>query len=184
MTVRIMSARQAPPLPDAEFFAPKGKPYASMRVSVGGIRVNVRYRYQPGGKRPVVFLPGFGCSQVDFAPAFDHHSLTGRALLTFDFPGQAGAPSPEGFSYSMESLAKLTHAVVKRLRLENVAVVGHSMGGVVATMFARSHPEAVSTLVNVEGGVVGSAFAFRPSAARHAQQLNYMSPLAYVGYGE
>jgi len=58
-----------------------------------------------------------------------------------------GRSSKPDIHYSFELLARLTHRVLERVGVREVALLGHSMGGMLAVRFALMYPEAVTQLV-------------------------------------
>lgn len=58
-----------------------------------------------------------------------------------------GKSSKPAATYSFESLAAQTAQLLDHLGVQTVAVVGHSMGGMLAVRFARSYPERTSQLI-------------------------------------
>jgi lipase len=73
-------------------------------------------------------------------------------LLAPDLRGRgrsAGLPGPYGMAAHVEDLVALLDAV----GCERSVVVGHSMGGFVAVALAARHPDRVSRLVLVDGGL-------------------------------
>lgn len=78
--------------------------------------------------------------------------LPGIRLVAPDLRGRgrsAGLPGPWGMAAHTADLA----AVVRAAGAGPVVVVGHSMGGFVAVTFAHHHPDLVSDLVLVDGGL-------------------------------
>ena len=67
--------------------------------------------------------------------------------------------------YHLHDHASDVLAVVEGLGLEQVALVGHSLGGNVATLFAARHPERVSAVALVDTGPALSSAAWRWAAA-------------------
>ena len=79
---------------------------------------------------------------------------TARALSEEGFrvviPDQVGfgkSSKPDHFHYTFQQLAQNTKAVLDSLNIDNIAVLGHSMGGMVATRFALMYPETVEKLI-------------------------------------
>ena len=93
----------------------------------------------------VVMLHGFACSlnwwdQVTPALARDHR------VVRFDLLGHGGSEKPEK-GYGMENQARLVAAALDRLGVRRADVVGHSMGGSVATALAEQRPALVDSIV-------------------------------------
>lgn len=114
----------------------------------------LRTRYWTGGVGPpLVLVHGLGGASVNFtdlAPLLARR----RRVLALDLPGHGGTePLPE-----LDGLGDLAAHVAATAERENMlpaAVVGYSMGGVVALRLAVSRPEAVSALALVApGGIV------------------------------
>ena len=93
----------------------------------------------------VVMLHGFACSihwwdQMTPALARDHR------VIRFDLLGHGGSEKPKK-GYGMESQARLVAGALDRLGVRRAAVVGHSMGGSVATALAEQRPALVESIV-------------------------------------
>jgi lipase len=80
-------------------------------------------------------------------------ALGGRAwLLAPDLRGR-GASNPVGPPFGLDAHAADMLAVLDAAGLGRVVVAGHSLGAFVACRFAVLHPERVSRLVLVDGGL-------------------------------
>lgn len=87
---------------------------------------------------------------------FAHH---GFSVLAVDLP--AHGRSPGIARTSVEAMADWMNALIEAAGLPNAALVGHSMGGLVALDTARRHPQRVSKLAMVGAAMpmaVGPAF--------------------------
>lgn len=94
---------------------------------------------------PVVLLHGFAGSigwwdRMTPALARDHR------VIRFDLLGHGGSEKPKQ-GYGMESQARLVAQALDRLGVRRATVVGHSMGGSVATALAEQRPRLVRSLV-------------------------------------
>ena len=105
------------------------------------------------GTKTVVFLHGFGgChdvwSKVTPAPGVRTlaYDLPGHGM-SLDFPGSGPAKTA--------ALAVLADLAARRIRRAHV--VGHSMGGAVATLMALIEPERVASLTLLAPGGLGTA---------------------------
>lgn len=78
--------------------------------------------------------------------------LPGVRAIAPDLRGRGRSSTvtgPAGMRAHADDLA----AVLDALGIERIVVVGHSMGGFVSVVFAHLHPERVSQLVLVDGGL-------------------------------
>ncbi|WP_339700675.1 alpha/beta hydrolase [uncultured Marixanthomonas sp.] len=79
---------------------------------------------------------------------------TAKALLKEGFrvimPDQIGfgkSSKPAHFQYTFQQLAENTKQLLNTLEVSETAVLGHSMGGMLATRFALMYPEAIEKLI-------------------------------------
>jgi pimeloyl-ACP methyl ester carboxylesterase len=113
--------------------------------------VRFRFRDLPGGEPVLVFIHGLGASATQgFAAAVQLSPLSGHRRLLIDLLGFGESEAPTGFSYSIEDHATSIVALLDELRLRGVTLVGHSMGGAIAIVIARTRPDLASRLVLVE----------------------------------
>lgn len=120
-----------------------------------------RLRYYVGGAGPpLVLVHGLGGAAANWtllAPA-----LAGRhRLLVPDLPGHGGS-SPLAAAPTLNPFADAVVALAGREDMLPAAVVGHSMGGVVALRIALRRPDAIR-------GIVLAAPAGISSTARRAE---------------
>lgn len=66
-------------------------------------------------------------------------------VIAIDLLGH-GSSECMGYVHTMEDQADMLFALVFRLRLRKVALIGHSMGGYIALAFAELYPEYVRSL--------------------------------------
>ncbi len=118
-------------------------------VLVEGIgRVDVQLTQQGKG-RPILLLHGGG-GPGSVQPWGELIALTKPAsVLMPTHPGLAGTHRPDALT-SVGGLAQVYEALLEKLGLEDVAVVGHSIGGwIAAEMGLRSH-ERIGSLVLID----------------------------------
>jgi pimeloyl-ACP methyl ester carboxylesterase len=106
----------------------------------------MRLRYYVGGSGPPLVLvhglAGAAANWTLVAPAL----AARRRLLVPDLPGHAGS-SPLAAAPTLNPFADAVAALARREGLAPAAVVGHSLGGVVALRLAIRHEDAVRAVV-------------------------------------
>lgn len=73
----------------------------------------------------------------------------GYRVIAPDQIGFCKASKPEHYHFTFHQLAANTHALLAELEVEKVTVMGHSMGGMLATRYALMYPEQTEQLVMV-----------------------------------
>jgi pimeloyl-ACP methyl ester carboxylesterase len=142
-----------------------GEPPAEGRTSVGGRSV----RYLSSGEGPpLVLVHALGENALSWSwvlPALSR----GHRVYAPDLPGIGGWIAAD---HSPHFFASFVAAFLDTLGIERAAIVGNSLGGLIALRFARSDPARVSAL-----GLVGSAGLGRTVSPA-------LSLLTLPGYGE
>lgn len=115
--------------------------------------LGVAPRHEPPAVRTVVLVHGYmdaGGTWDLVAPAL---AAQGMRVLAPDMRGfGAGARAPKGSYYHfVDYVFDLADLVDVLSPGEPIGLVGHSMGGTIATLFAGTFPERVGRLVNIEG---------------------------------
>lgn len=95
-------------------------------------------------KRTVVFVHGAGLDHSWFGLQSRYFGYHGRNVLALDLPGHgrsAGPPIP-----TIRGMADWVSEVLKTLKIEKAALIGHSTGSLVALECAVRHAAAVDRL--------------------------------------
>ena len=77
----------------------------------------------------------------------------GARVYAIDLPGHGFASKGGGFDYSAAGYSRFMAALLDRLDIDQVLLVGTSFGGLVTSAFAADHPERVGALAAM--GAVG-----------------------------
>lgn len=96
--------------------------------------------------RVVVLLHGKNFSASYWAPTIRVLAQAGFRVIAPDQVGFGKSSKPERYQYSFAALAANTRALLASLDLERSAVVGHSMGGMLAARYALLFPAATIKL--------------------------------------
>jgi pimeloyl-ACP methyl ester carboxylesterase len=110
-------------------------------VTVRGTRLRVASR---GDGEPILLINGVGVSLGVWGPLA--RRLKGRRSISFDAPGIGGSETPRR-PMRLPALADVTRDLIAELGYEQLDVLGHSMGGMVALELAHRAPDQVRRLV-------------------------------------
>jgi pimeloyl-ACP methyl ester carboxylesterase len=134
--------------------APGGVPLLSYHATTGHHCLE-----GPGGEPVVLCVHGYGQSSAFWAPTLERLARAGLRGLAPDLPGFGGSAAAPG-PYTMEAYADGLAALLEARGIDRVALVGGSMGGVVAQHLALRHPARVARLLLVAtGGAMGDPAA-------------------------
>jgi pimeloyl-ACP methyl ester carboxylesterase len=119
-----------------------------------GLHAAVRTWGPPDGAAPLVLVHGFldaGAAWEEVAAALAER-LPGRRIVAPDLRGHGDTDrvGAGGYYHFFDYVADL-EALLAELGLTSIDLVGHSMGGMVASYFAGTRPAAVRRLALLEG---------------------------------
>ena len=102
----------------------------------------------------IVMIHGFGAAlwwdAIAPSLAKDHR------IIRLDLIGHGGTEAPQR-GYSIERQAALVAAVLDAQKADKVVVIGHSMGGEVATALAEARPERIDRIILIDTPPAGTA---------------------------
>jgi pimeloyl-ACP methyl ester carboxylesterase len=122
------------------------------RVDVGTI--STRYWVDGSQGPPVVLIHGIGASIEDWLPTVGALASSHR-VYAVDLPGHGLADKPLDISYTIPDMAGFVRGFMAALDIEHAHVIGHSLGGAIATQLALGFPEVVDKLVLVSSAGLG-----------------------------
>jgi len=99
---------------------------------------------------PVLLLPAAGCSAAGWYANLNEIGKHNR-VFALDIPGDAGKSTlkQEITPHSIEEYNTMLISILEKLDIREVTLIGHSIGGFLATGFTISHAERVKKLVLV-----------------------------------
>lgn len=100
-------------------------------------------------KKTVVLFHGKNFSGFYFEPIIRDLQAQGYRVIVPDQIGFGKSSKPVHFQYSFQTLARFTDALLQKAGVNEFTLVGHSMGGMLATRYALMFPAKVKKLVLV-----------------------------------
>lgn len=128
----------------------------------------------------VLLLPGGAEAVEGFYPGLIEALLAdpGCRIILYDRPGTVSAEAEGGLTDATEAI----HATLAELGVGPVVVVGQSLGGAVALLLARDHPEDVGGLVLLDPTPVNDVKLARQveQTARTMAKLSKVPPIGWA----
>ena len=114
--------------------------------------VLLAYTDSGSGEPPLLFVHGWCCDHTywrEQTPLF----ARGHRVVAVDLRGHGASDKPAQ-AYTMRAFVDDLVWLSGRLGLERPVVVGHSMGGAIATLFGSMHPQRTRGLVLVDPAIL------------------------------
>jgi abhydrolase domain-containing protein 6 len=111
---------------------------------------DTQWVYYEGGQGPtIILLHGFVASKevwLKVAPLLTAHFH----VVIPDLPGWGESSRIPNASYNIDNQAERLNDFVQTLHLQHALIVGHSMGGAIAGVYAAEHPNDVAELALID----------------------------------
>ena len=95
----------------------------------------------------IVLFHGKNFNGAYFKTTIDALSKEGFRVIVPDQIGFGKSSKPTHFHYTFQQLAQNTKTLLDSLQINKTVILGHSMGGMLATRFALSYPKTTEKLI-------------------------------------
>ncbi|GEM_PF-4309665 len=110
----------------------------------GGVTIQYIVLNHSPGKAPLIFIPGAINSADDILYGIKDHVNFYCIIISIRGRGKSGKPVGP---YTIESQVTDIASVVDKEGIENLYIIGHSVGGGLAAAYAVEHPEKIKGLI-------------------------------------
>ena len=125
---------------------------ASSLISAQGLYIKT---FGSTKNQPLLFLhggPGYNCVTFEATTA-QKLADKGFYVIVYDRRGEGRSPDTSAQFTFRETFDDL-NSILLSLKLDKVNLIGHSFGGIVATLYAEKYPEKVNSIILVSAPVV------------------------------
>ncbi|AZA79981.1 alpha/beta hydrolase [Chryseobacterium sp. G0186] len=102
---------------------------------------------QKSNGKTIILLHGKNFNGAYWEKTAKDLSAKGFRVIIPDQIGFGKSSKPHSYQFSFSQLAENTKAILDELKIDKTIVLGHSMGGMVATRFTLLYPEKVQKLI-------------------------------------
>ncbi|GAB4145637.1 MAG: alpha/beta hydrolase [Bacteroidia bacterium] len=114
-------------------------------ISLGNVSGKITYLDDDNGLQPMLFIHGLGLNKIFWTKLIPELRHKYRCIA-IDLPGHGNSVDFRG-DFSIPFYSNGISAFITKMQLNNVILVGHSMGGQIAMNIAASNPEWLQKLV-------------------------------------
>lgn len=125
-------------------------PVSEFELNIQGEKLMMSYmdvKPQNHNGKVVLLLHGKNFSSVYWEQTANDLLKNGYRVIMPDQIGFGKSSKPEDIQYTFQLLAQNTKAMLDKIGVTKVSVLGHSMGGMLATRFALMYPEMTEKLI-------------------------------------
>lgn len=97
--------------------------------------------------KPLLFLhggPGYNCASFEFTTA-ENLAKKGFYVIVYDRRGE-GRSLDDKANFTFDETFKDINNILQKNNINKVSLLGHSFGGMIATLFAEKYPEKVNAI--------------------------------------
>jgi proline iminopeptidase len=143
-------------------------PIQEMETLADDVTLHVRIAGNPNAEKALIAIHGGPGMSSDYMLSLEQLAGDELAVATYDQrgTGQSTSPAPEPASYDLQKYVADLEAVRQAVGVENVHLLGHSWGGLVAMRYATIHPERVDSIILMGSGAPSRQLAEAGQASR------------------
>lgn len=113
------------------------------QLRVGDLNIHY-YRGGPSTAETLVLIHGFAADKDNWL-RFSRHLSNDYQVIALDLPGFGDSDHPAG-SYDVGTQAERLASILEAMGIDKAHVLGNSMGGHIAALYAARYPQRVSSL--------------------------------------
>jgi pimeloyl-ACP methyl ester carboxylesterase len=124
--------------------------FSNQRQNLTMAFMDIPARNHHKNKKTAVLLHGGNFCGVTWSDTARHMSAAGYRVILPDDIGFCKSSKPQGYSYNVHQQALNINSLLTALGVDQVTVIGHSMGGMIAARYGLMYPTKVQQLILVD----------------------------------
>jgi pimeloyl-ACP methyl ester carboxylesterase len=127
-------------------------------VTIG--KICYHYTEYPATGKDILFIHGFASSTYTWEKVAPALNKLGYHIWALDIKGFGWSDKPKDTSYDILTLTEEVYQWMEAFGLDDVVLVGNSLGGGITTLMALLHPEKVGRMVLIDAAAYNTKFPF------------------------
>lgn len=148
------------------------------QITVGDLSIHY-YEGGPSNGQTLVMIHGFAANKDNWLRLARHLSDDYR-VIALDLPGFGASSKPTG-SYDVGTQTERLASVLQALQIDKLHLIGNSMGGHIAALYAARYPEHVLSLALLANAGISAP---QPSELQQILQRGAANPLVVRQTGD
>lgn len=116
------------------------------RLEIGELSISYLRSEPLPGAPTLVMLHGFGANKDNWL-RMARHLTDDYTVYAFDLPGHGDSSKPLDIGYSIADQVGYVRAMLTKLELGQVHMMGNSMGGAITALYAATYPEQIQSAI-------------------------------------
>ena len=141
------------------------------QLSVDNLNIHY-YEGGPNAAQTILMVHGFAANKDNWL-RFARHLSQDYRVIALDLPGFGASSKPAG-SYDIGTQTERLAGIIDALQLQQVHLIGNSMGGHISALYAARYPDRVSSLALLDNAGITSP---QPSEMRLRLSRGEANPL-------
>jgi pimeloyl-ACP methyl ester carboxylesterase len=133
-------------------------------VKIG--KICYHYTEYPANGKDILFIHGFASSTYTWEKVAPALNKLGYHVWALDIKGFGWSDKPKDTSYDILTLTEEVYQWMEAIGLDDVVLVGNSLGGGITTLMALLHPGKVSRMVLIDAAAYDTKFPLIMELAR------------------
>ena len=130
-----------------------------LKINYKEQKLEIEYFLRLGFKETLLYLHGGACYKNDFLEATKIPTFNDYTIIAFDFPGCGNSTYSKDQNLNIDDLVEITHLIIKKLNLNNIVLIGHSMGGLVGLLYVLKYNH-IKAFIDIEGNLTSENCVF------------------------
>lgn len=129
-------------------------------LSKDGVKINYEIYGSAKAKKSLVFIHGFGGCLKAFTPLIARLQKNNYKIINLDLRSHGQSERPkQSFQYKINYFVEDIIAVIKQEKVEQVTLIGHCFGGILALILASRQPKLIKSLILINSSYKAPNFS-------------------------